>query len=316
MRWSEKSMSTNDLDCMHNRHAGERRIAQISHKDSRRRRSGSAVARGFRLFAARRRVIRTQILANAYWHAGCIARDDKSEGNMHNVNIPQSVINRVIERCGTAHPHAELDPSRTALVVVDLQNGFMMEGVAHALCKAAADIVPNVNRLASAVRRAGGKVFWIQNTHDEACLDSWSHMHAMVRPDKREHRVRSMSEETLGHQLWAGLDVQPGDVKLQKRRFSALIQGSSDLEAQLRAAGCDTVLITGTVTNVCCESTARDAMMLNFRTVMISDGNAAANDEEHNASLTAFYLTFGDVMDTDFTIQCLERGTAARQAAE
>lgn len=235
---------------------------------------------------------------------------------MHKVDIPQSVVKRVIERCGTEHPHANLDPARTALVVIDLQNGFMLKGVAHALCEAAVDIVPNVNRLAAAVRRTGGKVFWIQNTHDEACLTSWSHMHEMVRPEKREHRSRAMSEGTLGHQLWADLDVRPEDARLQKRRFSALIQGSSDLEASLRAGGYDTVLITGTVTNVCCESTARDAMMLNFRTIMVSDGNAAANDEEHNASLVAFYLTFGDVMDTDLVIRCLERGAAARQAAE
>jgi ureidoacrylate peracid hydrolase len=236
--------------------------------------------------------------------------------NMHKISIPQSVVNRVVERCGTEHPHAALDPTRTALVVIDLQNGFMMEGVAHALCRTAIDIVPNVNRLASAVRRTGGKIFWIQNTHDQACAESWSHMHAMVTPEKRDHRTRAMSEGTFGHELWAELDVRSEDVRLQKRRFSALIQGSSDLEAKLKADGYDTILITGTVTNVCCESTARDAMMLNFRTIMVSDGNAAANDEEHNASLIAFYLTFGDVMDTDLVIQCLERGSAARQAAE
>ena len=243
-------------------------------------------------------------------------RVKESEGKMHRVDIPQAVMARVIERCGTEHPHAVLDPSRTALVVIDLQNGFMMDGVAHALCKAAVDIVPNVNRLAAAVRRSGGKVFWVQNTHDEACMESWSNMHAMVKPEKRAHRVRAMSEGTLGHQLWADLEVKPEDEKLQKRRFSAFIQGSSDLEARLRAGGYDTVLITGTVTNVCCESTARDAMMLNFRTIMVSDGNAAANDEEHNASLIAFYLTFGDVMDTDFVIQRLERSAAVDQAAE
>jgi len=235
---------------------------------------------------------------------------------MHKVDIPQAVVARVVERCGTEHPHAALDPQRTALIVVDLQNGFMMEGVAHALCKEAVDIVPNVNRLAAAVRRSGGKVFWIQNTHDDACMESWSHMHEMVKPENKARRVRSMSEGTLGHQLWAGLEVKAEDETLQKRRFSALIQGSSDLEARLRAGGYDTVLITGTVTNVCCESTARDAMMLNFRTVMVSDGNAAANDAEHNASLIAFYLTFGDVMDTDFVIQCLERGAAVSLAAE
>ncbi len=49
----------------------------------------------------------------------------------------------------------------------------------------------------------------------------------------------------------------------------------------LRAQGFDTVLITGTVTNVCCESSARDAMMLNFKTIFVSDANAAMTDEEH-----------------------------------
>jgi ureidoacrylate peracid hydrolase len=93
---------------------------------------------------------------------------------------------------------------------------------------------------------------------------------------------------------------------VEKNRFSAFIQGSSDLAQVLRSRGLDTVLITGTVTNVCCESTARDAMMLNFRTIMISDGNAAVTDEDHNASLCAFYLTFGDVMSTDAVIACLE----------
>ena len=62
------------------------------------------------------------------------------------------------------------------------------------------------------------------------------------------------------------------------------------------------MLVTGTVTNVCCDSTARDAMMLNFKTVMVTDGNAATTDAEHNASLVAFYLTFGDVMSTDEVI--------------
>ena len=63
------------------------------------------------------------------------------------------------------------------------------------------------------------------------------------------------------------------------------------------------MLITGTVTNVCCESTARDAMMRNFKTVMITDGNAANTDEDHNAALNNFYLTFGDIMSTDFAIE-------------
>ena len=75
--------------------------------------------------------------------------------------------------------------------------------------------------------------------------------------------------------LWPGLDVLLGDEMVPKYRFSAFLPGASDLPARLRARGFDTVLITGTVTNVCCESSARDAMMTNFRVVMVSDGNAA-----------------------------------------
>lgn len=235
---------------------------------------------------------------------------------MHEVSIPQSVVDRVTARRGTAHPFADMDPLKTALVVVDLQNGFMMDGVGHAVCPTARDIVPNVNRLAAAVRATGGKVYWIRNTHYDECLTSWSVLHDYTVPEKRAHRLRSMSEGTLGNELWAELDVKPEDEIVRKTRFSAFIQGSSDLELRLRRAGLDTLLITGTVTNVCCESTARDAMMLNFKAIMITDGNAAANDEEHNASLIAFYNAFGDILSTDETIACLERNSSLKQAAE
>lgn len=229
---------------------------------------------------------------------------------MHKTVIPQHIVDRVTERRGSAHPFSDLDPARTALVVIDLQNGFMVPGIAHALCETAVEIVPNVNRLAHAVRTNGGKVFWIQNTHDDTCLTDWSVLHDYTVPEKQQHRVRSMSAGTEGHALYPTLDVRPDDETVRKTRFSAFIQGSSDLPARLRAAGCDTVLIVGTVTNVCCDSSARDAMMLNFKTIMVSDANAALTDEEHNAALIAFYSTFGDVMDTDLLVDCLSRNAA------
>lgn len=221
--------------------------------------------------------------------------------------VPAHIAARVQARRGTLHCFADLDPERTALVVIDLQNGFMDERVGHAVCPMARDIVPNVNRIAAAVRETGGAVFWIRNTHNEACLSEWSVMQEMSTPEGRKRRAASMSEGTEGHQLWPLLDVKPEDQQVKKHRFSAFIQGSSDLPELLRAQGYDTVIITGTVTNVCCESSARDAMMTNFKVIMVSDANAAANMEEHTASLTAFYLTFGDVMDTDFLISRLKR---------
>jgi ureidoacrylate peracid hydrolase len=168
-------------------------------------------------------------------------------------------------------------------------------------------IVPNINRLARAVRETGGTVVWIKTTFTEDALRSWSTYFDMVTPQHGAKRVQALTAGSEGHQLWAALDVRTEDLIVEKNRFSAFIQGSSNLAEILRRRGIDTILVTGTVTNVCCESTVRDAMMLNFRTIMISDGNAAVTDEDHNASLCAFYLTFGDVMSTDAVIACLEQ---------
>ena len=230
---------------------------------------------------------------------------------MHKIAIPQSVIDRVIARRGREHIHDDLDPSRTALVVVDMQNAFMLPGVAHALCPMAEKIVPNINRLAHAVRESGGTVIWIKTTFKDDALQSWSTYFEMVTPQQGAKRITALTADSKGHELWATLDVRPDDLIVEKNRFSAFIQGSSNLAEVLRDRGLDTLLITGTVTNVCCESTARDAMMLNFRTIMVTDGNAAVTDEDHNASLTAFYLSFGDIMPTEMIVSQLERRAKA-----
>jgi ureidoacrylate peracid hydrolase len=234
---------------------------------------------------------------------------------MHTLSIPQSVVTRVIERRGREHVYDNLDPAKTALVVVDMQNAFMLPGVAHALCPMAEKILPNINRLAQAVRETGGTVVWIKTTFKEDALQSWSTYFEMVSPQHGAKRVEALTAGSKGHQLWDSLDVRAQDLIVEKNRFSAFIQGSSDLAEILRGRGLDTILVTGTVTNVCCESTARDAMMLNFKTIMVSDGNAAVTDADHNASLCAFYLTFGDVMSTDMLIACLTRNAASKLAA-
>jgi ureidoacrylate peracid hydrolase len=234
---------------------------------------------------------------------------------MHKVAIPQAVVDRVVARHGREHVHAGLDPAKTALIVVDMQNAFMMPGVAHAPCLAAQDIVPNINRLAQAVRDTGGTVVWIKTAYTDDTLENWSTLYDMLGAKGTEKRAAALTRGSKGYELWDTLDVRPDDLTVEKNRYSAFIQGSSDLAGVLRARGLDTLLITGTVTNVCCESTARDAMMLNFKTVMITDGNAAVTDEDHNASLTAFYLIFGDVMSTDFAIDCLKRNAQKGLAA-
>jgi ureidoacrylate peracid hydrolase len=234
---------------------------------------------------------------------------------MHKVVIPQTIVDRVIARRGREHVFCDFDPARTALVVVDMQNAFMMDGVAHSPCQDAIEIVPNINRLAGAMRAAGGVVVWIQTAFLAASLTDWSVMHDMSRPERTSKRSEALTPGSIGYALWDKLDARPDDLYVEKLRFSAFIHGSSDLEQILRERGIDTIIVTGTVTSVCCESTARDAMMRNFQTIMVTDGNAAATDDEHNAALIAFYLTFGDIMPTDMLVARCEAMTGVKAPA-
>ena len=109
--------------------------------------------------------------------------------------------------------------------------------------------------------------------------------------------IEAFTPGSEGHALWPGLDVQPQDLQVRKRRFGAFAPGASDLHAILQARGMDTLIITGTASQVCCESTARDAMMLNYKVFFVADGNATFTDQEHNATLSAMAYTFCDVID-------------------
>ncbi len=234
---------------------------------------------------------------------------------MHKIDIHQDYIDRVIDRGGRAHSVESLDGPKTALVVVDMQHYFMGEGQPSE-CPVARDIVPNVNRLAGAVRREGGLVVWIQTYSGPESVDSWPVYYERMTPEKSKARVDGMSPGGSGYDLWPDLDVQYEDEIVIKTRYSAFIQGSSNLEEVLRARAIDTILITGVSTCTCCESTARDGMMLNFRTMMISDGCAAPDDYLHNATLNNFYLQFGDVQGTDEIIALLKSGAGQAAAAE
>ncbi len=217
---------------------------------------------------------------------------------MHPYVIPQSVKDRVIKRQGKLFSHDTIDVGRTALVVVDMQNFFVAEGFA-AEVPAAREIVPNINRMAKAMRAAGGTVLWVQTTAVGA-LEHWGNHHAhMLTKERVEKRLQQLGEAHDGFKVYPKLEMLPQDLHAKKIKYSAFIHGSSDIDEQLKSRGIDTILVTGTVTNVCCESTARDAMMLDYRVIMLSDGNASLTDEEHAASLNNFLIFFGDVMTTD-----------------
>ena len=92
-------------------------------------------------------------------------------------------------------------------------------------------------------------------------------------------------------------------MRVAKNRYSALIKG--DFQDVLLKRGIDTLLIAGTKTNVCCESTARDAMMLDFKVVLLSDCTAALSDEEQRGTLENVIQQFGDVRSADEALALL-----------
>ena len=226
---------------------------------------------------------------------------------MHKTALFPGLAERMAKRRGgRTHIFERLDPARSALIVVDIQELFCDPATSGG--QNTIDIVPTVNRLADGFRAAGGTVVWIVTTFTEATAQSWSTLfHEFCSPPVRERLLTGLGPGGWGHALHADLVVRPGDLTIEKDRFSPFIADASTLHADLQARGTDTIVVTGTETNVCCESTARDGMMLNYKTIMVSDANSAHDDNHHNSALSNIY-GFVDVMTTD---EVLARLTSA-----
>jgi ureidoacrylate peracid hydrolase len=234
---------------------------------------------------------------------------------MHNFRFPDWLIERLTARRGGVHMYDALDSSSTGLVVIDMQNMFVAPGAPLEI-PTAREIVPNINRLAAALRETGGRVYWVQVTARSDTPDDWRpFFEHVLAPEEREVVRPGLTPGNPLHDNWSELDIRAGDEAVLKYRFSAMIQGASDLDARLARDGIDTLLIAGTLTNICCESTGRDAMMLGYRTVMISDANATRSDYEHEASLVTYANSFGDVRTTDEAIELLKINRPAVAAA-
>jgi ureidoacrylate peracid hydrolase len=225
------------------------------------------------------------------------------EDLMHNVGIRQHIIDRVLARRGRLHLFDQLTAARTALIVIDMQGTFCAPG-APAEVPLSRGLVGPINRLADGLRKAGGHVIWVNHANASTPAGSdWSgFFDRFVAAEVRQRTIESLAHGREGQQVWSGLDTRPEDLKILKNRYSALIPGSSSLERVLRSLGIDTLLIAGTKTNVCCESTARDAMMMDFGVVMVSDATAALSNEEHQATLETIIQQFGDVLTVEETL--------------
>ncbi|MCY4311586.1 MAG: cysteine hydrolase [Rhodospirillaceae bacterium] len=213
---------------------------------------------------------------------------------MHPLNISDSVRISVQARLGRAHAYDRLEPKKTALVVVDMQNYFVAPGQ-PAACRYGPAIASNINRLAAMLRDKGGKVYWVLTEALPDDADDWSNLYEVLGPSGKEARLVGLDRESEAFALWPEMDVNDDDQTVVKTRYSAMLEESSDLRRRLTEAGVDTILVSGVATNVCCEATARDSMMMGFRTIMVHDAMATFDDAQHNASLSTFYMLFGDV---------------------
>jgi ureidoacrylate peracid hydrolase len=233
---------------------------------------------------------------------------------MHEIRLPRDVLERIRKRRGHLHMYDDIHPARTALLVVDMQNFFLAPGQLSEIPTARA-VVPNINRLADSMRSAGGTVVWITTVWSDQTWRTWSvFFENFFAPENARPALEALHDDSFGRQLWSELEQHEDDWHVVKDRFSAFIHGSSDIEERLCKAEIDTVIVTGTLTSVCCESTARDAMMRNFKVIMVSDGNATHSDADHNASLAALFQVFADVQTANDVIDRLHRD--ATEAAE
>ena len=213
---------------------------------------------------------------------------------MHAIDLPDWAIARgsVLNRFET------IDAARTALVVVDMQNVFLAADEVFGNPNALA-IIPQVNRLAAAMRAAGGTVIWTRQTVSHSpplAMPAWQYDLAI--PDVRR-AVETMLAGTRSHALHPDMAIAPGDLVLDKYRYSAFLCPAGALRDALEEHGIDMLLIAGTLTNVCCESTARDGNMLGYKVIVVSDATAAVTDAEQNAALLNLRLAFADVHGTD-----------------
>ena len=201
-------------------------------------------------------------------------------------------------------------PQRTALLNVDLQNCFV-EGSPIAAPDGRV-VLERVNRLAAACRKAGILVI---------------HASVVLRPDHSNLGILEefnphvkdgiLDKGTASAALHKDLVIDPRDILLDKPRFGAF--HGTDLELILRKRGIDTIIIGGVATNICCETSAREAAVRDFRVIFLSDGTAtvdmgdASAQELQKATCATLGFLFAQVLTVDQTIRKIEG--AARAAA-
>jgi nicotinamidase-related amidase len=212
---------------------------------------------------------------------------------MHSIDLPAWAV----ERGRGLNDFPALAGGRTALVNIDMQNAFVAEGGAFA-GPHARDIIGRINTLSAAMRGLGAPVIWSRATHTaKGPFASPPWQYDLARPEIAAG-VAALQAGAEGHALHPAMEVADGDIVIDKYRYGAFSCPAGRLARALRGAGAEMVVITGTATNCCCETTAREANMAGFKVIVAADATASLTDQEHNAALLNLRLNFADVRDT------------------
>ncbi len=197
------------------------------------------------------------------------------------------VLKTLKERC---------DPRWSALIVVDVQNDFASpKGSAAQRGDDMSDslaMVPRLIRLIDEARRVGLAVVYIKTTHSE-----WTDTPSWIYRKSQQSALNTCREGTWGAEFYDGISPLPGERVVIKHRYSAFI--NTDLNTVLKAKGIESVLVTGIATNVCVETTARDAYMYDYYVTMVSDCAAAYDAKLHENTLENIRRHFGLVVSSE-----------------
>src|SRR5207302_5523179 len=193
-----------------------------------------------------------------------------------------------------------IDPKKTAMIVVDMQNDFVAPGAAMET-PAARAVVPRLTEALKICRDAGIKIIYTAHVHrrDGSDMGLFDDMHAPIA------KRAALVDGTPGVEIYPELAPAPGEHVIKKHRYSGFY--GTDLDMILREWGVDTVIIAGTTTENCCHATARDAMFRNYRVAFLSDATATydypdrgfgamPNAEVHHATLVILADSTAHVM--------------------
>jgi len=210
-----------------------------------------------------------------------------------------------------------IDPKKTAMIVVDMQNDFVASGAAMET-PAARQIVPKIAEALRICRDAGIKIIYTAHVHrrDGCDMGLFDDLHPPIA--NRDALV----DGTPGVEVYPDLAPAPGEHVIKKHRYSGFF--GTDLDIILREWGVDTVIISGTTTENCCHATARDAMFRNYRVVFLSDATATYDypdrgfgvmpaAEVHHATIVILAASTAHVMSVDDMRSRISSRLATRQ---